>query len=598
MSLTLAVLQARMGSSRLPGKMLLHLAGRPLIDYALGRLNTALGPEGPLKKIILATSELPENDVLVAHVEQNWPGVEIVRGSESDVLSRFTQAIVLTGATRVVRATGDCPLLNIAGMVQMLEAQQKTGADIVNYIPGYEYIDKGMEVISAGALLSATKNFTLTPHDKEHVTSLLYRHPDSFNIHYIESEPFLRRGDIRLTIDTQEDLKFFKTISEDLKINLSTVSLIDIVTTLDNHPAYCTINQYSGRKSTRHDRFRLGFRCDGGFEKGLGHIVGCLRLAKMLSKELGVGAEFVLRNDQPSLDLIRREGFSFEILDEGISPEDDMEYLVKKNEDSDWSGIVINFCKDDLELYSPTFKTIKHHDIPLIFMDNPLPPSYLVGDLLINALPHPDYENYLPEQHPNCYDGLEYFIPQATATNGREIHQTVDRILITMGGSDPLNSTSKIIQALDSLKFQGFLDIVLGLACPHEQEVRLELEKSSVSGQININVSDLPDRMQKADLGVSALGLTTYEMAYYQLPVAIISGNPLNSTVASKYADYYGCAHYLGPGYKLTVAEIARGLVNFCLPFEIRKRMASKSRAIGSKNDKLISLIEKVVAKG
>ena len=266
---TIAIVQARMGSMRFPGKMLCSLAGTPLIDHALSRLCRELKPEGPLDGVILATSVSVDNDCLVQHVQDCWPSVRVVRGPEDDVLSRFVEAIHLVGATTVVRTTGDCPLINLEAMRSMLAALDETGADVVNYRPGFEYVDKGLEAISADALLRAVADPQLQARDREHVTSLLYRYPDRYRVHYIDSECFLRRGDIRITVDTEADLAFMEALAVGLKEGIATVSLREVVTYVDAHPGLMQINRAAGRKSTLHERARLGFRCDGGATLGL-----------------------------------------------------------------------------------------------------------------------------------------------------------------------------------------------------------------------------------------------------------------------------------------------------------------------------------------
>lgn len=595
MKKVVAVLQARMGSTRLPGKMLLELAGSPLIDYPIGRLVNALSPKGFLDEIVMATSNLSANDVLVKHVNKTWPQVTIIRGEEEDVLSRFVHAISETGASSVVRATGDCPLLNLDAMKKMITALHESAADIVNYKPGYEYVDKGIEVFRADSLLSVGNDSRLTEYDREHVTSAFYKYSSDYNVRYIDSEDYLKRGDIRLTIDTPEDFEFFQACCNATNFNLHTITLAEIIQTLEKNPHLQSINQFSGRKSTRHDRYRLGFRCDGGLNIGLGHIVGSIRLAKLLAKEKGIGAEFILRNDPASLSLIREAGFAYEIIETDIHPEDDIDFLLQKSIASDWSGIVVNFCKDDLDRYSSYFHKIKKDNIPLIFMDNPVPSSYHLGDLLLNALPHPDYEGYQPDKHPACFDGLDYFISQSEDTVDRIISKLPLRILITMGGADPLNTTSTVLKALELVKYQGYVDVILGMACPHESSIRKQLQDSTLKGAVEVNVSDLPERMQKADLGFSALGLTTYEMACSKLPSCIITANELNSIVAEKYAKDYGCADYLGFAPDLTVDQIAKQVAKILSSFETRKMLSINCQKVGKKINELPTLIEKTL---
>ncbi|MCG3148402.1 MAG: 3-deoxy-manno-octulosonate cytidylyltransferase [Verrucomicrobiae bacterium] len=618
---TVAIVQARMGSTRLPGKMLRRLAGRPLIDHVLARLTASIQPKGPLDAIVLATSTAPDNDPLVDHVAKRWPEIVIVRGSEDDVLARFVTALRQIGATQFVRATGDCPLINTDAMAQMLTALETTGADVINYQPGYEYVDKGLEAVTAAALLRVAEDPQLTARDREHVTSLLYRHPDRYRVGYIASDPVLRRGDIRLTVDTADDLRFFETLLALLPGDPQHARLPDVVKVLDQHPEVIAINASSGRKSTRHERARLGYRCDGGAALGLGHVVGCLRLAKLLARELGWGSEFVVRDDPATVALVKQAGFAMEVLSADTPPERDIARLIHKAEESDWAGVVVNFCKDDLERYSESFGGLKTARVPLIFMDNPLPPSYRLGDLLLNALPHPDYAGYDPQAHPRCYDGLEYFIledvfsssqrgsgvPAATGTEftscrggdaaptTRKVAETVQRILVAMGGGDLANLTGLVIQGLAAAQFTGEVDVVLGAACPHRATVEKLLTSTGLRGAVAVNVTDMPARIRRADLGFSALGLTTYEMAGSGLPVGIIAGSELNAGVARQYAEKYRAADYLGHGAQVQPRDVAAWLRRMEADVDRRRAMSAAGKHIGARVAEIPGLVEAVI---
>ena len=585
-----------MGSTRLPGKMMSLLAGRPLIDYALERLSSALQPTGVLDAIVLATSIESNNDPLVAHVLERWPEVLIVRGSEDNVFERFTTALRETGAGYFVRATGDCPFINVEALQAMVRKLRISGADIVNYQPGYEYVDKGLEAVSADALFRAETDVDMTAGDFEHVTSFLYRNPEKFNVQYIESAPALRRGDIRLTVDTPEDMQFFEQLFQKLETIPSNTPLEDVVALLDRHPELPKINIYSSKKSTRHESARLGMRCDGGAEIGMGHVVGALRMAKLLAKEVGIGVEFVVKENDAVQEAIRKAGFSMEVLPSDISPEDDVSRLIAKTGESDWAGVMVNFCKRDLDSYAPMWPAIKTKNIPLIFMDNPVPPSFRQADLLINALPHPEYDGYVPEEHPACYDGLEYFL---AGSEGRPCvkkrRPRIERVLIAMGGGDLSNITSMVLRALTEAQYKGYVDVVLGAATPHFREVCDLVRQSGLAGEVNRDVTDLYERMLKADLGFTALGLTTYEMAHSGLPACIISNSPFNGVVADLYVERYKAARHLGHYEEVSIDKIRDYFVQINAEENRLMVMSQAGQSVGGLSHRIPGLVSKVL---
>lgn len=598
MGAVVAVVQARMGSSRLPGKMLADIDGHTLVDYVLSRLVSELGAGRLFTHIVLASSTNPENDRLVEHVSREWPLVRVVRGSENDVLSRFAEAVRQTGANVIVRVTGDCPLVNMQAVGQMLDAWDASKADVVNYRPGYEYVDKGVEIVSADVLLKLADDKDLSAHDREHVTSAIYRNSDHYRTHYIDSESQLRRADFRLTIDTDDDLRFFRALSEYMPRSLIDAPLSEVLAFLEEYPELAQINSGSGRKSSLHESVRIGFRCDGGAGLGMGHIVGSLRLARLLADRLGWGAEFVCREEVSVRSAIHARGFAMERLPEDISPEADVTRLLDKALESDWSAVVFNFGKDDLERYRDQFGRFRQAGIKLVFMDNPVAPYCYEADLLINALPHPDYPGYQPGKHRACLDGLEYFIPAESVSldsTENEIRRAtnVERVLVAMGGGDVTALTVRVLEGLGWAGFRGYVDVVVG----HPDSgtvVGSVLQSLGLNGAISCNVGDMPKRIQMADVGFTGLGLTTYEMAYQGLPALIVANSRFNATVARAYVSGYGGALLVGAWPDVTSQAVGEVFLRVCdssrrcFPGRSRFRVGSRVGDVVKKMKELI----------
>lgn len=597
----MAVVQARMGSSRLPGKMLMDLDGHPLVDHVLFRLSQLHCEKGLLDAIVVATSAQPENDTLAEYVASRWPAVHVVRGSENDVLSRFVQAVEATGADLVVRITGDCPVINEAGIRQMLMVSDEESADVVNYRPGFEYVDKGVEVVAGQALQKLIRDKALTPHDREHVTSALYRAPDIYRVVYADSLPQLRRGDIRLTIDTPQDIAFFRELAARCFDGLINTPLNDVLAILDNHPDLKDINADAGRKSTQHEPARIGFRCDGGATLGMGHVVGCLRLARLLADELGWGAEFLCRANPSVRQLIQREGFAVEQLPEGLSVDAESSRLLEKASESDWSAVVINFNKTNLEHYQTQFERIRSSGLPLAFMDNPLPPGCYQSDLLINALPHPDYPGYDPNRHPNCLDGLEYFLPAKTegddSRKDRAEFWPVERVLIAMGGGNVAGLTERVLEGLARAGFNGVVDVVVGAAhSTPPLQLQEALAQLGLEGVVSVNVNDLPERMRRANLGFSGLGLTTYEMASAGLPTLIVANSSFNAKVADSYCARYGVARLIGAWPDVDADLIAAEFLSYTDQAKSTQQIAmGVDKQIGARSKDIIQAFQSLV---
>lgn len=200
---TLAIVQARTQSSRLPGKVLAPLAGRPLLAFMLARLVAA-----PVDELVVATTTTPSDD-LVADVALA-AGVAVVRGSEFDVLGRFTAALDTHPADLVVRLTADCPLIDAGLVGHAIACHRITGAEYVSNTLVRTYPDGlDVEVLTAGALQAAAEE-SGDPIEREHVTPFVYRRPERFALGAFVGRESL--GHLRWTVDTADDLARVRAI--------------------------------------------------------------------------------------------------------------------------------------------------------------------------------------------------------------------------------------------------------------------------------------------------------------------------------------------------------------------------------------------------
>jgi spore coat polysaccharide biosynthesis protein SpsF len=191
---TAVLLQARMGSSRLPGKSMRMLAGHTMLAHAIVRLQASGYP------VALVTTTRSEDDCLVeaaCHLR-----AEVFRGSDVDVLDRFAKAVQHFELHRVVRATADNPAVDIDAVSRMLSLLDRASADhVVEYgLP----VGGAVEALRGSALLRAAAEAT-DPYDREHVTPLIKRNSEYRALAALAPGHVRRRG-LRLTVDTEEDL--------------------------------------------------------------------------------------------------------------------------------------------------------------------------------------------------------------------------------------------------------------------------------------------------------------------------------------------------------------------------------------------------------
>lgn len=230
----LAVLQARMSSSRLPGKVLLPILGRPMIALQVERLRRARRLTG----LVVATSTLPEDDAIAACCQQ--VGAACHRGSLDDVLSRFVGAVIVAGEPKTfLRLTADCPLADWDLVDRCIEAHEASGADLTYTSEGWTF-PKGLdvEVCETAALVEAAAR-ARDPYEREHVTPYIYRHPERFRLHSLTRDPPLR---YRWTVDTQEDFSFVSAVYEALYRDKPDFTSEDILAWQAEHPDRVLVN--------------------------------------------------------------------------------------------------------------------------------------------------------------------------------------------------------------------------------------------------------------------------------------------------------------------------------------------------------------------
>jgi spore coat polysaccharide biosynthesis protein SpsF len=234
---TAVLLQARMGSTRLPGKSMRDLAGHPLVAHAVVRLQASGYP------VVLTTTTRPEDDCLVELATALK--AEVFRGAEVDVLDRFAQAVRHFELHRVVRATADNPAVDIDAVSRTLALMDRTGSDhVVEY--GLPY-GAAVEAVRGSALLKAAAQAT-EPADREHVTPMI-RRGAGFRALAALAPGYLRRPRLRLTVDTEDDLLFMQKLFEAVGPHAFPASLATILDVTDRMAA--VVQSGPGRREMR-----------------------------------------------------------------------------------------------------------------------------------------------------------------------------------------------------------------------------------------------------------------------------------------------------------------------------------------------------------
>ncbi|WP_291845340.1 hypothetical protein [Maricaulis sp.] len=207
MTRTVAVIQARTGSNRLPGKILETLHDDvSLLAYQCRQLRMIDGVD----ELVIATTTNPDDDAVVTLAERE--GIPVFRGSEEDVLSRFLLVADETVADTLVRITSDSPFRDPAVIARCVAEHKAERADYTR--PSAGHLPKGLraEVVETAVLRQLNAAAETTPRDREHVTVFIRDHLDRFRCHTVDFPDALRRPDFDVSVDTIEDLALVRAL--------------------------------------------------------------------------------------------------------------------------------------------------------------------------------------------------------------------------------------------------------------------------------------------------------------------------------------------------------------------------------------------------
>ena len=234
-----AIIQARMTSTRFPGKVLKTIAGKPMLWYMVNRTRTAK----MINDVVVATSTDLSDDLIEDFCKINK--IKYFRGDLDNVLKRYYETAKKFNANVIVRVTSDCPLID--GKLIDEGLKEFIGGD-------YDYLSNTVErtfprgsdfeILKFSALENAYKNAAEEP-EKEHVTPYIWRnHPEQFKICQLKRE--VDKSNFRITVDTPEDLEVIKILIEKYKADKKSAD--EIIEILDNHPEISQLNAHIEQK--------------------------------------------------------------------------------------------------------------------------------------------------------------------------------------------------------------------------------------------------------------------------------------------------------------------------------------------------------------
>ena len=237
-----ATIEARMTSSRLPGKVLMPIGGKPALEHLIGRLKRSKY----LDEIVVATT-INEADQPIVDLAVRL-GVSYFRGSEADVLSRVVEAAQSVRADLIVEITGDCPFadhrLVDRGVEEFFEHNVDYASNTIN--PTFP---NGFDVqVFPTKVLAEVAELTQDPIDRVHVSCYIYNHPERYKLYNWVADKDCYGPELRVTLDEQADYQLLMAIYDELYPQNNDFSAADVVTLLRQRPDLVELNKYVRQK--------------------------------------------------------------------------------------------------------------------------------------------------------------------------------------------------------------------------------------------------------------------------------------------------------------------------------------------------------------
>jgi spore coat polysaccharide biosynthesis protein SpsF len=563
---SVAIIQARMGSSRLPGKVLLPIAGRPVLWHIIHRLRKCT----TLDTIAIATSTSAADDPIVAFARHEQ--IECVRGPEDNVLERYALAAKQLKPDIIIRITGDVPLIDPSIIDRMVKALKETGADLCSGEPDVDCIHEGIDPFSSSALQRVVDEASDDPAAREHVIAYFHKHPERFTKCTIPIDPAHQFKGARISVDTPADFIFQEQVYTRLNVEAGEADLGDVVRLLKSDPSLLAINANVHQKGIEEKNRRILVRCDGDARIGLGHVYRCMALAEELRTAHGCGVSFAMATGSVGIELVRKASYPVDIKPVDVAKDDWMDGVIARlNPDA----LVLD-VRDGIA--REAVRTWRKQSVLIVDLDDP-EDKRLEADLAfyppvpqIERMDWSDFSGLLHAGWEWIVLRREFGLPPQDMPIRSSSREPV--CLVTMGGSDPAGLTITALKTLAELPGAFTVLAVIGQGFMHHEALKsLEMPK----GRFDVwrNVTDMRALMEQADLAVASFGVTAYELACMGVPAVFLCLTDDHAQSASAFVKA-GMAVSLGR-YDLATQADLRGAAASLL--EDPSRRAAMSRA-------------------
>ena len=557
-----AVIQARMRSTRLPGKVLKPVAGQPLLWHVLHRLRKSQ----IINTFCVATTTDPADDELARYAEAQ--GALVVRGPEDDVLARYAMAARALDADIIVRVTADAPLVDATFIDYLISEMTRKDADFVVLKPGLSTIHEGADPMTRSALEKLAREASSDPIAREHVSAYFKHHRNFVKVAEIDLPQKWSFQGARLSIDTPADVTFIEAVYERLHAQAGTATLTDLIALLDREPELLQLNAHIQQKSASAVSGKIIMRCDGGASLGFGHVRRSLSIAKALRDRQGFGIRFAMAGDLAAFETVRAEGFPVDLMPEGQKEIDWLLDLAALHQPLAWA----------LDIRS----ALSPHEVLRLRGTDTLVAAIDDGSerrLMADATFYPPVPQVfslqwdLAECEP-CV-GWEWVALGQEVLPPKQPSGKIPNILVSMGGADPLGLTLPAVHALTAIQDPLNVTVVLGPSASSTLEA--EIKATAPNFKLARSPQNITELMAASDIALVTFGVTAYELATIGVPAIYLCLNEDHAKSASAFVRS-GMGVSLGTPRDFKQGDIVEAVHQLIDDPELRRSMGAAGR--------------------
>jgi spore coat polysaccharide biosynthesis protein SpsF len=535
-----AVIQARMGSTRLPGKVLKPIAGQPLLWHIVHRLKASR----LIEVIAIATTTNPLDEAIVEF--GNAHNIKVVRGPEDDVLSRFALAAEQLGADIIVRVSSDAPFVDAGFIDHLVSSLIAQNGDYVLMEKGALCAHEGVDPLTRRGLSKLLQHAHHDPVAREHVTGYFKLHPGFVPIARAPAYPALARDVGRLTVDTPDDLAFVEALHERVQARAGEASLSDLLLLLEREPHLRAINGHVKQKQLRPLAGFALIRCDGGGRFGYGHIKRMVALARALRDGEGIGVLFALHGSKDATAPIRRAGFEVAVVENhkalvALVAQHRPDLLILDGREGPSRAEIESLRKSVRAVAIIDDGSNARLACDLAYYP-PVPQARELDWAGTRTMVRTGWEWSLLGLDPHCAPVCPRAMPWQT-------------LLVAMGGSDPQGLTLQAARALMPLEMDVRVRFVIGAGMQDAGGVAQAVAGLKSNFETIEGADDLSPAYASADLALCAFGVTAYELASFGVPALYLGLTDDHARSASAFEDA-GMGILLGLASQMTAEDL------------------------------------------